>query len=151
MIKQIWTIRDPRRLFIGLSFAVAGLMLFYTLINLPYIPMPHPWSGIDYAAVPVISLLLCILWKVLISKNSVLTGCKKASDPIALDRQKTLSKDCRIAAMALMTLILAFVQLDILNKAKALPGFGLAVPLFCLVAWLFSSIRFRSMIRRISK
>lgn len=157
MIKQIWTVRDPRKLFIGLSFTIAGLMLFYTLINLLYIPMPYSWSGIvfmEYARItvtPVISLLLCFLWKIRISRGGVLSGCKKASNPISLDRQKSLSKDCRIAAMTIATLALAFVQLDILNKAKSLPGFGLAVPFFCLVAWLFTSIRYRSAIRQISK
>ena len=157
MPKPIWTIRDPRRLFVGLSFAVAGLMLFYTLINLPYIPMPYSWSVIVYCryaellVTPVVSLLLCILWKFFISRNRVLIGCKPASDPIALDRQKILSKDCRITAMSLITLALAFIQLDMLNKAKGIPGFGLFIPLLCFVVWLFTSIRFRSMIRRNSK
>lgn len=152
MIKQIWTVRNPQKMFAGLAFAVSGLMLVYTLLNLMYIPMPYSWSVIvtlEYirlSVTPIVSLLLCILWRFFLTRDTVLIGCKPAKNEIALTRQKKLSRDCRTATMVLWSIALAFVQLDLLNKAKQTPGFGLLIPVLCLIALLIVSIRYRFII-----
>lgn len=152
LIKPIWTVRNPQKLFTGLAFAVSGLMLVYTIMNLYYIPMPYSWSTIvllEYTRLlitPVAALLLCCLWAFFLSQNTVLIGCKAAEDKIVLSRQKKLSKDCRTATMMFWSVALAFFQLDLLNDAKQMQGFGLFIPILCLIALLIVSIRYRFLI-----
>lgn len=149
MIKQIWTVRNPQKLFTGLAFAIAGLILGYTVMNLMYLPMENT-GLLEYArllATPLLSLSLCVLWFFLIKRNTVLFGCKAAADDTALSRQKKLARDCRLTTMMLITVALAFVQLELLNQAKQLSGFGLLPSILCVLALVIASLRFRAMIR----
>ena len=112
MIKQIWTIRSPQRLFSGLAAAITGVFVLYTAISLFYLPETVPFR---------------------------LLG--------ALSRQKALSRDCRTASMMFWSVGLGFLQLDALNMAKQMQGFGLFVPLVCLIAMVIVSIRYRLKLR----
>lgn len=111
MIKQIWTIRSRYKLFIGLSFAIAGVILGYSALNLAVLPETIPWSdskASKYAllAIPTLSLLLCVGFYLLSRRlsglwNEMFTAC------------------CFLQAM-----FLAFLQLRYLNIAKGIPHFS---------------------------
>jgi hypothetical protein len=111
VIKQIWTIRSRYKLFIGLSFAIAGVILGYSALNLTVLPETILWNDGEvskYAllVIPVFSLLLCVGFYLLSRRlcglwSEMFTAC------------------CFLQAM-----FLAFLQLRYLNIAKGIPRFS---------------------------
>ncbi len=156
MIKQIWTIRSPQRLFSGLAAAVTGVFVLYTAISLFYLPETVPFrllggqSRYLLLILPLVMVFVCALWFYLIHRNTVLAGVRAAEDAAALSRQKALSRDCRTASMMFWSVGLGFLQLDALNTAKQMQGFGLFVPLVCLIAMVIVSIRYRLKLRSLA-
>lgn len=73
----------------------------------------------------------------------MLIGVRKAKHEAVVLKQKKLSRDYRTAAMMLWTVGLGFLQLDMLNTAKQMQGFGLFIPVVCLFALVAVSIRYR--------
>lgn len=154
MIKQIWTIRSPQRLFSGLAAAVTGVFVLYTIISLFYLPETVPFRLLGEQSryllliLPLVMVFACALWFYLIRRNTVLAGVRAAEDTVVLSRQKTLSRDCRTASMMFWAVGLGFWQLDALNTAKQMQGFGLFVPVVCLIAMVVVSARYRLKLRR---
>lgn len=104
-------------------------------------------AAIFWLILPLVMVFVCALWFYLIRRNTVLAGVRAAEDAAALSRQKALSRDCRTASMMFWSVGLGFLQLDALNMAKQMQGFGLFVPLVCLIAMVIVSIRYRLKLR----
>lgn len=157
MIKQIWTIRSPQRLFSGLAAAVTGVFTLYTVMSLFYLPEKVPFRLLGEQSryllllLPVVMTAVCALGLFLIHRDTVLAGVRASQDETVLSRQKKLSRDCRTASMMFWAVGLGFLQLDALNTAKQMQGFGLFVPVICLIAMLIVSIRYRIKLRGVHK
>lgn len=88
-------------------------------------------------------MIVFLFWIFRIHSNTVLIGVRKAKHEAVVLKQKKLSRDYRTAAMMLWTVGLGFLQLDMLNTAKQMQGFGLFIPVVCLFALVAVSIRYR--------
>ena len=149
MIKQIWTVRSPQRLFSGLAAAVTGLFQLYTVTSLFYLPWTVPFRLIGLQSkyclliLPAVMMIVFLFWIFRIHSNTVLIGVRKAKHEAVVLKQKKLSRDYRTAAMMLWTVGLGFLQLDMLNTVKQMQGFGLFIPVVCLFALVAVSIRYR--------
>lgn len=156
MIKQIWTIQNPQKLFKGLAAAVTAVFVTYSALSVCYLPDTvtirffGEGSRFFLLVLPVVMILVCALWFYLVKRGGVLVGMRPADDPVQLSRQKKLSEDCRIASMMFWSVGLGFLQLDFLNTAKKMQGFGLFVPIACLIAMAVVSVRYRLKIRKLA-
>ncbi len=137
MIKQIWTVRSPERLFVWLACAVCGVITLYTALNFWYLPPQIPvrllgtQSRLFVIVLPIVHLALCTFFVLRYRKNAVLFPLSDVSDSQTIKLRKKDSQKTRVICMMLCSAALAFWQLDCLNTAKELPGFGLLIPVLC--------------------
>lgn len=147
LIKQIWTVRSPERLFVGLACAICGVMTLYTVLNFWYLPPQIPMrlirtqSRLLTVVLPVVHIALCAFFVLRYRKNGMLFPLSETADSQTANERRRLSRQTRVICMMLCSVALAFWQLDCLNTAKELPGFGLFVPVLCGVLALLMYVR----------
>lgn len=146
MIKNIWVVRSREKLFWGLTFAISGVMLGYTLLNLTVLTDTIPWRQFLFSPVtelskyalltlPILSFLPTILlWRFVRQMPA------KAADPTISaeksEKQKGFLRSTCVYGAFLLSLFFFFWQMDRLNTAKNLPGFPPFVPLALLAGLL---------------
>lgn len=153
MIKQIWTIRDIHKLFTGLNFSIAIFSLGYTILNIFTLPDKidygySPSAGINiveskYALLPlpIVALLICIAVYLMIKYFSK----SKQNNPDSIKATKNALNGSNFILM----LLLFFIELDFINKAKQVGGFSPIIILFLMIA--FAIFVIYQIIRRIPK
>lgn len=147
MIKQIWTVRNPERLFIGLACAICGVITLYTVLNFWYLPPQVSMRLIGTQrrlftiVLPVVHIALCTFFVLRYRQGRVLFPLSSKVSSETMKERKKCSQQTRVVCMVLCSIALAFWQLDCLNTAKELPGFGLFVPVLCGVLALLMYVR----------
>ncbi len=153
MIKQIWFVRNERKLINLLCFAIAGVILLYSVLNIwalsnaelttllqddKNIIPPNLYSlmlaRVDLFVLPLISLLVCsmLFW---FSNHTKPT--KNCVDNQSASLQKQIKRDLLIGTNLFITLVFSFWQIDRLNNAKQIAGFGL-VPIYLFIAGILA-------------
>lgn len=145
MIKQIWTIRSKKKLFTGLSFGIAGFMLFYSALTLLVMENRISWENNPFGSVdaqvskyfllllPLLSILCCTLLYLLSKRTTLPFRSKKK--PATAQQIEAFQNGC-IGENFLFSLFLAFIQLDKLDTAKGTVGFSSLVPILLVLAMI---------------
>lgn len=146
MIKQIWFIRNERKLINALCFTIGAVMLLYSLLSV-WAMASDQLLRYDTAALkptlfalmaeqfellvlPLLSLAIC---GILFFMSNHAKPVKNCIDKRVAALQKQFRRDMLIGSNLLITLILAFFQLDKISLAKGVSGFGL-VPVYICIA-----------------
>lgn len=152
MIKQIWTVRSLPKLFNGLTLSLSTFMLLYTVLNVIFfdkevITRLNFWSSRfvsnDKLALLIVPVLCFFASLILWHLSNV---PKKLKYEVTEATRKTALKDIKnhreyiVGSNFLITIISFFVELDALNTAKSLPGFGLFPALIGVVLLIIFTV-----------
>lgn len=142
MIKKYWVVRSREKLFWGLTFAISGVLLVYTLLNLTVLSDTIPWRQFLFTPVTELSKYALLTLPILSFLPTILlwqTSGKTADPAIPTEmseKQEHFVRSTRVYGAFLLSLFFFFWQIDRLNTAKSLPGFPPFVPLAFLVGLL---------------
>ena len=95
LIKQIWTVRSPERLFVGLACAICGVITLYTALNFWYLPPQIPMRLIGTQSrfltivLPVVPIALLVFFVFLYRKHGMLVPLSRTA---ASHTRKTQTK-----------------------------------------------------------
>ncbi|MFZ2539156.1 MAG: hypothetical protein WAX04_09690 [Oscillospiraceae bacterium] len=149
MIKQIWFIRNERRLINSLCFTITGLILFYSILSIwalanselamllqldETIIKPSLYSlmfkRVNLYILPLILLVVCsmLLWF-----SNHIKSARYCTDEQSAARKKQIKRDLLIGTNLFTTLVFSFLQIERLNIAKQIAGFGF-VPIYLCIA-----------------
>lgn len=146
LIKQIWHIRNLYKLLISLSFTFSIFLVIYTFFNILVLDddvifslfsLNFYNSKIILSVVPVTLIIVQILHKFIISNQ-----LKKHEIYLKNDAEENLLKISYIRqkfyvySCFSVTIILFFLQIDILNQFKQIQGFGFFPVIISIIIYI---------------
>ena len=141
MIKQIWFIRNERKLINSLSFTIVGFIFLYSLLSIWALSdalldssnqnvYQLMFGNAHLIILPLVSLLVS---SVLFWFSNHTKASKNCFDKQSIVLEQKVKRDLLIGTNLFLTLVISFVQIEFLNYAKQISGFGLTPIYICIV------------------
>lgn len=158
MVKPIWTVRSIHRLFNGLNVAIAAFSLGYSLLCVLVLPELIPFRFIPWvdpihasryflAILPSVILVVGVMLWVLSKKAKHLRyEINEVTKPTA-EKDRKNHMELLIGINFLLMVSGLFFQMDALNTAKQIDGFGV-IPAIAPLVLLIPFVIYKLMITR---
>lgn len=145
VIKQIWFIKNERKLINYLCIITASIIMLYSFLSVWGISdfkLQNIHNSLGLLAIPVFSFALSAFGYWLSNHTKAPKNCVNEAYGA---KQKQLKRDLIIGTNLMVTLALSFISLNLISKAKAIEGFGLVPVYLVIIAGItFYIIRIRS-------
>lgn len=125
IIKQIWFVRNVRKLINCLCPTIIGVIFLYSLLSIWGLS-DFNWQNVpSNSGLIIISVISVIFSSILIWVSNRMKAPEKSTGETPASKKNQTIRDLLIGTNLMITLALSFLQLDRISIAKEVGGYGL--------------------------
>lgn len=140
LIKQIWFVRNVKRLINYLSITISAFILLYSILSIWAIgggadigTLMTKYSSLIIVPVVGLAISVVFLWKYHSAPSSKAITDNDRSNGAVTEMKQAIIKTLLCGTNLLIALLFFFIQINALNTAKELDSFGILPIYLCLI------------------